>query len=245
MSWLGILLLGLALTDLTHSVRPARFVPECVGALAAVLVGLLAGLTDGRDLVALAVIALAVLAWGRTVTDGFAERIPAWVPLAVLAGSVGLAIGTAALAGPADGWLGAWLRHTPLPVLGGLDADRALLLGGAFAVQLSTGNVVVRLVLAATGTVNPARHGQVDDPEMQLKGGRLLGPMERVFILGLALGGQVTAASIVVAAKGLLRFPELSSKRDQERIHLLTEYFLVGSFVSWLVALSSLVLLST
>ena len=67
--------------------------------------------------------------------------------------------------------------------------------------------------------------------------------MERVFILGLALAGQVTAASIVVAAKGLLRFPELSSRRDQERIHLLTEYFLVGSFVSWLVALSSLVLL--
>ena len=61
----------------------------------------------------------------------------------------------------------------------------------------------------------------------------------------LALAGQVTAASIVVAAKGLLRFPELSSRRDQARIHLLTEYFLVGSFMSWLVALTALVLLHT
>ncbi|PUA79035.1 hypothetical protein [Nocardioides currus] len=243
MSWLAVLLIGLALADLTHSVRPVRILPECVGAAGAVVVGLVAGLTQGRDVVALLLIAIAVLAWGQSVTHGFAGRIPACVPLAVLASSVGVAIAVAGWADPAGGWLGDWLDGTPLPVLGGLDADRALLLGGAFAVQLSTGNVVVRLVLAATDTVNPARHGQSDDPEMQLKGGRLLGPLERVFILGLALAGQVTAASIVVAAKGLLRFPELSSRRDQERIHLLTEYFLVGSFVSWLVALTSLVLL--
>ena len=36
--------------------------------------------------------------------------------------------------------------------------------------------------------------------------------MERVFIVGLGLAGQLTAASIVVAAKGLLRWPELQSK---------------------------------
>ena len=245
MSWLAVLLIGLALTDLTHSVRPVRILPECVGAVGAIVVGLCAGLTEPRDIVALVLIAVAVVTWGQTVTSGFAGRLPASVPLAVLAVSVGLTLAFAGQAGVADGLLGDWLRTTPVPVLAGLDADRALLLAGAFAVQLSTGNVVVRLVLAATDTVNPARHGQVDDPEMQLKGGRLLGPMERVFILGLALAGQVTAASIVVAAKGLLRFPELSSKRDQERIHLLTEYFLVGSFVSWLVALSSLVLLHT
>lgn len=243
MSWLAVLLIGLALADLTHSVRPVRILPECVGAIGAVVVGLCAGLTEPRDVAALVLIAIAVIAWGQSVTSGFAGRIPAWVPLAVLALSVGLALAFSGRAGSADGLVGDWLGSTAIPVLQGMDADRALLVVGAFAVQLSTGNVVVRLVLAATGTVNPARHGQVDDPEMQLKGGRLLGPMERVFILGLALGGQVTAASIVVAAKGLLRFPELSSRRDQERIHLLTEYFLVGSFVSWLVALTSLVLL--
>ena len=245
MSWLAVLLIGLSLADLTHSVRPVRILPEAVGAIGAIVVGLVAGLTEPLDVAALVLIAVAVVAWGQTVTSGFAGRLPAWVPLAVLAASVGLAIAFSGQAGAADGLVGDWLRGTPIPVLQGMDADRALLVAGAFAVQLSTGNVVVRLVLAATDTVNPARHGQVDDPEMQLKGGRLLGPMERVFILGLALSGQMTAASIVVAAKGLLRFPELSSRRDQERIHLLTEYFLVGSFVSWLVALSSMVLLHT
>ena len=131
-------------------------------------------------------------------------------------------------------------------MLAALDPDRALLLLGAFLVQLSTGNVVVRLVLAATGTAHPDERGSIEaDPSaVRLKGGRLLGPMERVFILALALAGQVTAASIVVAAKGLLRFPELSSRGEQERIHQLTEYFLVGSFISWLVALGSLALLS-
>ncbi len=245
MSWLAVLLIGVALTDLTHSVRPVRILPEGVGAVGAVVLGLCAGLTQPHDIAALILIALAVVAWGQTVTGGFAGRMPAWVPLAVLAAAVGLALAFAGLAGAADGLVGDWLRHTPLPVLRGVDADRALLLAAAFGIQLSTGNVVVRLVLAATDTLNPARHGQADDPAMQLKGGRLLGPMERIFILVLGLAGQVTAASIVVAAKGLLRFPELSSRREQERIHLLTEYFLVGSFVSWLVALASLVLLRT
>ena len=77
----------------------------------------------------------------------------------------------------------------------------------------------------------------------QLQGGRRLGPLERDFILARAMGGHVTAASIVVAAKGLLRFPELSSRQEQATVHEMTEYFLLGSFVSWLVALGSYVLL--
>lgn len=243
MSWVAVLLIGFSLADLTHSIRPVRTLPQGVGAIGAILVGLLAGLTSVADLVALVAIAVAVVAWGQTVTSGFAGRRPAWVPLLVFGVSVVLVLLFAGLASAAGGPLAAWLYTTPVPVLADMNADRALLLAGAFGIQLSTGNVLVRLVLAATGTVNPARHGLGDDPEMQLKGGRLLGPMERVFILALGLGGHVTAASIVVAAKGLLRFPELSSRRDQARIHLLTEYFLVGSFASWLLALASLVLI--
>ena len=72
--------------------------------------------------------------------------------------------------------------------------------------------------------------------------------MERVLIIGLGLAGQLTAAGLVIAAKGLIRFPELQSKRsdresvDGAGIDEVTEYFLVGSFVSWLVALGSLFL---
>ena len=59
----------------------------------------------------------------------------------------------------------------------------------------------------------------------------------------------MAAAGIVIAAKGLIRWPELrsysqprSSGGRHSDIDTVTEYFLVGSFVSWLVALSALVL---
>ncbi|MCY7400966.1 MAG: hypothetical protein LH477_08415 [Nocardioides sp.] len=241
MSWLAILLIGFSVADLAHSLRPIRFFPECLGALAALVVGLLAGLTSGRDVVGLLAVAALVLLWGLSVTWGFGHPGPAWVPLAVFSIALMLAIACSGLAPEAAGPLGDWLDSVTLPVLADLSADRFLLLVGAFGLQLSTGNVIVRLVLKSTGTIHPGADGSM--PRTALKGGRLLGPLERVFILALALGGQFTAASVVVAAKGLLRFPELSSRRDQDRIHRLTEYFLLGSFVSWLVALGSYVLL--
>lgn len=241
MSWLGILLIGFAVTDLAHAVRRVRFFPECVGALAALSVALFAGLTSGRDVVALFVVVVLVLAWGSAVTWGFGHAGPAWVPLTVFVVSVSGAVGMSGWAPYAAGPLQEWLGSVSVTALSSLSPDRFLLLLGAFGIQLSTGNVLVRLVLKSTRTINPGADGAM--PRTPLKGGRLLGPLERVFILALALGGQVTAASVVVAAKGLLRFPELSSRRDQERIHQLTEYFLLGSFVSWLVALGSYVLL--
>lgn len=244
MSWIALLLLGLAVADLGHSIRPVRIVPECVGAGTAVVVGILCDLTALRDVLALVVIAAVVVVWGVTVRQGFGRNTPS-LPLLVLAVSFAAALVAAPAAGETGGLLRDWLSHDPLPMLDGLSPDRVLLVVAAFLVQLSTGNVIVRLVLAATDTVNPAKVGGVDDPGTQLKGGRLLGPLERVFILGLGLAGHITAASIVVAAKGLLRFPELQSKPDQERIHRLTEYFLVGSFVSWLVPLVALVLFAT
>jgi hypothetical protein len=242
MSWLGILLIGFAVTDLTHSMRKVRLLPEVVGALAALVVGLLAGLTSARDLLALVVIVAAVLLWGLTVTWGFGHPGPAWLPLTVFVLALSVAVACSGLAPEAGGPLARWLDSVTLPVLGDVPPDRFLLVLGAFGIQLSTGNVLVRLVLKTTGTIHPRADGGM--PPTKLKGGRLLGPLERVFILALAMGGQVTAASVVVAAKGLLRFPELSSRRDQERIHQLTEYFLLGSFMSWLVALGSYVLLA-
>jgi hypothetical protein len=246
MSWIALLLVGLAVSDLAHSVRPAPRYNEAAGAGVAVVLGLLAGMTDLEEVLALVVIAALVVLWGHTVTRAFGGGRP-WVPLLVLGVALGLGVLTSPWTEPAGGVVGDWLDAVQVPVLEGLGADRGLLLLAAFLLQLSTGNVVVRLVLAATGTTNPAHLDGPETPdalEQQLKGGRLLGPMERVFILGLGLSGQLTAASIVVAAKGLLRWPELRSNSDQAWIHRLTEYFLVGSFVSWLVALSSLLLLA-
>lgn len=244
MSWLGLLLIGFATSDLVFSVRPMRHVPEAVGAVVAVVAGLLAGMTDGRDLVAMVGVVAFTVAWGQSVTRGFAAGGRPWVPLTVFATGVAAAIALSPLAPYADGLLGRWLEETPFGVVAGLPADAVLVLLGVLLLQLSTGNVLVRLVLAATGTVDPSRSdGDRDVPSYRLKGGRLLGPMERLFILGLGLAGQLTAASVVIAAKGLLRWPELQDARKQHRIHAVTEYFLVGSFTSWTVALGSLVLL--
>ena len=116
--------------------------------------------------------------------------------------------------------------------------------------QRKTGNRLVRLVLASVGAVRPTGQPQPSD---QLKGGRLLGPMERLLILSLGVGGQVAAASAVVAAKGIIRFPELNAqKRGADNatgigigIDEVTEYFLVGSFASWLLALGGMALVLT
>lgn len=239
MTWVGVLLIGIGLADLLYSVRPLPWAAGIIASIGAVTAGILGGLDGQADAVALLVIAAVVLAWRGVVGLGSGPD-RAWVPLLYLGTAVGVAVLCSPLAGPGGGPVDRWLAATPWPVAAGLDAASSLLLLGGVLVQLSTGNVVVRLVLRATGTVNPAQ-----DPSRTLKGGRLLGPMERVFILCLGLAGQVTAASIVIAAKGLLRFPELQAKRGGPEIDEITEYFLVGSFVSWLVALVTLVLVAT
>ena len=116
---------------------------------------------------------------------------------------------------------------------------------GVVLLQLVTGNQLVRLLLGSVGAVKPAGEPQASD---RLKGGRLLGPMERLLILGLSLAGQLAAATAVVAAKSIIRFPEINAQKVRDNggigIDDVTEYFLVGSFASWIVALGGLALAS-
>jgi hypothetical protein len=240
---LALLLIGIGCTDLVHSLRRTRYVPGTTGATVTVVLGLLAGLTGWPDLVAVLALGGFAFAWERVVAFGFRER-RAGVPLAMLAGGAVLTALLSGEAAAAGGPYSDWLASVQAPVLSSIDPDRGLLLAGVLLAQLSTGNVLVRLVLSASGTMRPDAAGGLRGPARTLKGGRLLGPMERLFILGLGLAGNLTAAAIVVAAKGLLRWPELSSPQEQGQVHRLTEYFLVGSFVSWLVPLTGLVLLS-
>jgi len=68
-----------------------------------------------------------------------------------------------------------------------------------------------------------------------MRGGRLLGPMERLIVAGSVISGDVAGAGFVIAAKGLLRFREIRGT-DQPKVDEITEYFLVGTFTSVLVA---------
>ncbi len=247
MTWLGLLLIGVGCNDLVFSWLRRPRVAEASAAGAVVATGLLAGIGGPLELLGLVLVAVGAVAWGESVTYGFGNQRFA-LPLGVLGGALALAV----LASPTlrldGGLLAEWLTESTLPLLSGLEADRALLLLGVLLVQLSTGNVIVRLVLGVTGTSHPLRSttGSAAGSISGLKGGRLLGPMERLLIVGLGLAGEVTAASIVIAAKGLLRFPELQSARADGStgpgIHEVTEYFLVGSFVSWTVSLAALAL---
>ncbi|MCW2815573.1 MAG: hypothetical protein JWN84_3028 [Nocardioides sp.] len=249
MTWLGLLLLGVGTTDLVYSWWSRPRVAEAGAAVVVVVLGLLAGVggLGAGGVAGLTAVVVAVVVWGESVTYGFGAHRFA-LPLTVLGVVLGAGVLASAASAPSGGALADWLDATTLPVLAGVDADRVLLVAGALLVQLSTGNVVVRLVLGVTGTTNPMR--STTGPAPALKGGRLLGPMERLLIVGLGLAGEVTAASLVIAAKGLLRFPELQSARASPSaagpgIHEVTEYFLVGSFVSWSVSLASLALVAT
>lgn len=252
MSWLAVWLIGVGLMDLVRAIdHPrARVIAPVLGAAAVVGVGPLAGLTAGPDLVALVLSLGPLLGWwlwsNRALEIGGRNHI--WA-LISLAGGALLLVACSGAASPAGGFIGQWQGSMQLGFLHH-ETGRTLLVAGLLLVNLATGNLLVRLVLVSVGALRPtsARAAGLQ-PADRLKGGRLLGPMERWFILGLGLAGQVTAAAIVVAAKGLLRFPELQSKSKDGTsgvsgagIDELTEYFLVGSFLSWLVALGSLAL---
>ncbi|GAB2449804.1 hypothetical protein HD599_002113 [Conyzicola lurida] len=135
----------------------------------------------------------------------------------------------------------------------------ALVVGGAFFL-VESANVVVRLALrgerdhgpvdAAAAVVPaapkrrwwqrgvaPATSTEQPVAELgvvELRGGRFIGPLERLFLLALVLSGQFTAIAALVAAKGIIRFPEISKDAAGGSK---AEYFLVGSFASWTLVL--------
>lgn len=236
MIWLGVFLVAAGAGDLMPAGHRAA---GAVAVLAGVGGALLAGATDAVTLVGAAVFA-AVAAWWVSRRDPTPRD--AAVSMAILAAGSVAALALAALPHPSPGVLASWWTRVRPGPSGHPHVSSWLLLHlGLVLAQLGTGNRVVRRVLAVSVT-------QAPPGSSPLRGGRLLGPMERLIILGLGLAGQPTAASIVVAAKGLLRFPELQSSKWRPRssqpwgIHQVTEYFLVGSFVSWSVALGALAL---
>lgn len=78
--------------------------------------------------------------------------------------------------------------------------------------------------------------GRSEQPESEtsvLQGGRLIGPIERLLIVILALAGAFVLIAALIAAKGVVRFPEISADREKGSK---AEEFLVGSLTSWSIA---------
>lgn len=64
--------------------------------------------------------------------------------------------------------------------------------------------------------------------------GRWIGILERLLIFLLVVGHEAGAAALVVAAKAILRFPEITGDEP----HLSAEYVLIGSLASWLLGIA-------
>jgi hypothetical protein len=247
MSALAVLLIAIGLADVCRRVTHRAWLPIAVVPTAVVTCAVLAGLWHRGDIPLLVIAACAGIAW--EVLGARAERTGRrpWVPLIVLGAAAATLVVLSGWASDVAGLVGRWSDWTQLPAVGAISADRLFMVVAVVLLQLVTGNQLVRLVLRSVGAVKPAGEPQASD---RLKGGRLLGPMERLLILGLGLAGQLAAATAVVAAKSIIRFPEINAQKAQASgngdlgigIDEVTEYFLVGSFASWIIALGGLAL---
>lgn len=191
-----------------------------------------------------------LLAWwlrGRTLIAASA----AWLVIALVAAGVTEAVGPGgaiALAWGSGLWLVLRARFQAdlamaslivivgllLLVDGGPDRGAAILAGIGCAVLLTrTSNAVCRDVLARARTAPEDAATELPGVASHLRGGRFIGPLERLLIVALALVGAEGVVVGLMAAKGIGRFPEISGDRGRGST---AEEFLVGSLVSWALA---------
>jgi hypothetical protein len=238
-SGLAVMLIAMGIADVCRRLTHRLWVAAIVAPVVVVGCAALAGLWHLGDIALLVIAAVASAGWpllcARAEQTGEHET----APLVLFGVAAGVLIVLSGWSSDVRGVVARWPSWVGLAV----DADRLLMIVGVVLLQLVTGNQLVRLVLGSVGAVKPAGEPQASD---RLKGGRLLGPMERLLIVGLGLAGQLAAATAVVAAKSIIRFPEINAQKARENggigIDEVTEYFLVGSFASWILALGGVAL---
>lgn len=226
MTVLAVLLAAIGVADLARTGGPSSarvLVPVSVSTVAAII--LLEGLGFGWQALWLApLVAVVVTIWSAVRDGPFA-----WLAPTVLVIAIAAALGFGQYVPRGEPMLAGWYSSLEIPALATVPLQTAALGLGVVLFQIRSANVIVRFVLNAAGS-------QVLAEENTLKGGRILGPLERIFVLAAALGGQYGAVAAVMAAKGIIRFPEISRGADSGTR---AEYVLVGSFVSWGLALAA------
>lgn len=245
-----LLIAVIGLTDIMRSGRGSRARWLLVASLWAVI-AVIGVLALALPPLAVAGVILIALAWMLLMpSDDAAEPRRLWpVPVLLIAVIAAAALledtsGRSPLASAWNDLAGAAASGIPLSVA---------LAAAAVAVFLTTsGNIIVRAALGrshaqtgagsstarriwelrirgrAIGEVGQRSVSRMSEPS--LKGGRLIGPIERVLIVVLAISGTSVLIAALVAAKGVVRFPEISEDRG---VGSKAEEFLVGSFASW------------
>lgn len=242
MSSVAVMFIAMGIADGCRRMFRPGWLPVVLGPAAVVAVAALAALWHPGDVALLTIAALATAGWEWLCTRSERSGEQHAAALLVFVAALAVLIVLSGWGSHPGGAVQHWIRWSGLP-LAGVDPGKLLMVVGITLLQLVTGNQLVRLVLGSVGAVKPEGQPQPSD---RLKGGRLLGPMERLLIVGLGLAGQLTAATAVVAAKTIIRFPEINAQKGRANgdigIDDVTEYFLLGSFASWLLALAGLAL---
>lgn len=233
----GLILIAIGAADLLREFLPAR--GRWIGLLAgAVVIVAIAAFADAIVAGLVAIILAAGWIWLAPV--GGRSRAGFWPAVAVAA-----VVAVLVAVYPARAGAGLidrlWQLATPVA---GTPFDEALLAVGAVLFLLESANVVVRAALtqenvqvATDVTADP--EASSGPPVTTLKGGRLIGPLERLLVFALTLAAIYPLLAAILAAKGIVRFPEIS--RDSEAGNR-AEYFLIGSLVSWVIALAAALL---
>jgi hypothetical protein len=266
---LALLLGALGIADLVRA-RSSRRPRLWLAATLGIAAFLLASIGSGQHWWWSPVAAAAVIGWLVSTRESDGSHRAGYWAVGGIAAVIVVAFVWGPLLPPVSGPIVDWYRELPYTALGPVPfTSFALTIGGALFL-VETANVIVRLalrgektrtaeVLAAEASAPPvihetrrrfwrrASHAPVEPPApvapfTELKGGRFIGPLERLFLLALVLAGAFTAVAAIVAAKGIIRFPEISKDAVGGSK---AEYFLVGSFASWALVLLVVLLIVT
>lgn len=110
-------------------------------------------------------------------------------------------------------------------------AGRVTALCAAAGAAVTGGGFVVRTVLRAGGVMQrrPEEVEQSDTADGPLRGGRVIGYLERAAVAGTLLAGWPEGLAVILAVKSLARYPELRAPHASEQ-------FIMGTFTSVLWA---------
>ncbi len=76
------------------------------------------------------------------------------------------------------------------------------------------------------GQLTKGWRDKIDNPESLANAGKWIGMIERIIVLILVMLGQYSAISLLIAAKGIIRFNE------KDRPEVKTEYLVIGTLMS-------------
>ncbi len=141
----------------------------------------------------------------------------------------------------AAGVVAAWPEQVET---GSRAASAVLTLAGGALACLGGGPVTTRLFDLVDTQEGPARRPSLEAAGAVLRGGTWIGVLERLAVFATLLAGWAEGLAVVLALKGLGRYPELRAAEDGVRTGA-AERFIIGTFASvlWAAGCAGVVLL--